>query len=454
MIGAEPSLSVPVPEAASRRGGRRLLLIAGAALTVALAAYLADFFTHPLRDFFDWFDLRVYNHAGLIARHSPARLYVWQLRPGIKFTYTPFAAVLFAACSLLPWAVLRWVMTAASLAALAMTAWVTFGALGWRHRRRLTGLLALMAVTVWLEPVQRALHLGQIELLLMYLIVWDLCQNDRRWWKGAGIGIAAGIKLVPLIFIPYLVLSGRLRQAAAASIAFGATIGVGFVFLPGQSVKWWLTGYFLRVGKAGDPASMLNQSLFGMMARAEAGPRNAHLLWLCTDIVVAVAGVVTAAMLHRAGQLVAGWLTCALTGLLVSPISWDQHWVWIVPAIALAADAAARHRGRARLACLALAAGIAVVFADWPDTVTGARAFVPKGLLGIGPAASPGRHLEYRLAGIENLTWNLYLVAGLVMLAIALGAAIRAWRGRVAAERDPAPLAGVPRDVAGAGLAS
>ena len=85
--------------------------------------------------------------------------------------------------------------------------------------------------------MQRALHLGQIELLLMLLIVWDLCQPDHRWWKGAGIGLAAGIKLVPLIFIPYLVLAGKLRQAAVATAAFLGTVVIGFTFLPHASAQ-------------------------------------------------------------------------------------------------------------------------------------------------------------------------------------------------------------------------
>ncbi|MFV2085638.1 hypothetical protein [Micromonospora sp. LOL_021] len=38
------------------------------------------------------------------------------------------------------------------------------------------------------------------------------------------------IKLTPLIFIGYLVLTGRLLAAATATVAFAATIGVGMRF--------------------------------------------------------------------------------------------------------------------------------------------------------------------------------------------------------------------------------
>jgi alpha-1,2-mannosyltransferase len=382
LAGPGPARVSGAGTGSQRRGWA--LPAAVAVFTVATAAYLVDLAVHP--GMLNWYDLNVYNHAGLIARSVPQRLYTWQLSPGIKFTYTPFAALVFAAGSLLPWAVLRWLMTAVSIAALTATAWLTLGGLGRRGRDRALVTFAVAAVALWTEPVLRALHLGQIELVLMVLIVWDLCQPDGRWWKGAGVGVAAGIKLVPLIFIPYLVLAGKVRQAVVASAAFVATAVLGFVSLPHASAKWWLTGYFVHAGNVGDVGSLLNQSLYAVLTRLAGGVRAATPVWLGVSVVVAAAGLAAAALLHRSGRPVAGWVTCALTGLLVSPISWDHHWVWIVPVLALLADAAARAHGVARWAYLALAGGVVAVFGGWPYW-TGPLAFVPQGLLGffIGP---------------------------------------------------------------------
>jgi alpha-1,2-mannosyltransferase len=384
------------------------LPVAAGVCAFALAAYLADMLLRRPGQMLDWYDLNVYNHAGLIARDLPRRLYTWQLRPGIKFTYTPFAAVLFAACSLLPWAVLRWLMTATSLAAVGVTLWLTLRALGWRGRGLATTLTSVAAVALWTEPVQRALHLGQIEPLLMMLIVWDMCQPDRRWWKGAGIGVAAGIKLTPLIFIPYLVLAGRLRQAAVVTAAFLGSVLIGFAFLPHASTKYWLTGYFLHADNVGDVKSLLNQSLLGLVARSIHSVRHATPLWLALSVVIGLLGVGAAALFDRAGRTVAGWLTCALTGLLVSPISWDHHWIWVVPAIALLADTALRARGAARWAWWGLAAAMAVLLGAW--------ATLPLGDV-------------YRLpGGLQAVSSNLFVLVGLVLLAVAIGAA---WHQRV-----------------------
>jgi alpha-1,2-mannosyltransferase len=414
---------------ASRRRGW-ILPAAAAACALSLAAYLAEMAWHP-GPMLNWYDLNVYDHAGLIARSLPRQLYAWQLHPGIKFTYTPFAAVVFGACSLLPWAVLRWLMTLASLAALAGTVWFTLGALGWRGRARAAALLWITAVALWIEPVQRALHLGQIELVLMALIVGDLCQGDDRKWKGAGIGLAAGIKLVPLIFIPYLLLAGKRRQAAVASAVFAATVAIGFAALPHDSVKWWLTGYFLHAGDFSNTSqgSLLNQSLLALITRTPAGSGSVTLLWLLLAALIGCLGLASAALFARAGRPTAGWVTCAVTGVLISPISWDNHWVWIVPVFVLLADAGFRARGVARWGYWGFGVALAGVFADWPAHWTGRLAFVPHGLVGFGVRRHPMSEI-FHLSALQLISWNLFVLGGLVMFAGLLVWAARAWRGR------------------------
>jgi glycosyl transferase family 87 len=420
----------------SRRRRRRALTLAAVICAVSLAAYLAGL--HRAGQMLDWYDLNVYNHAGLITRTRPRQLYTWQLTAGIKFTYTPFASLVFAVGSLLPWAVLRWLMTVLSLAALAGTVWLTLGGLGWEGRRRVSVMLALTAAALWIEPVQRALHLGQIELLLMALIVWDLCRSDGRRWKGVGIGLAAGIKLVPLIFIPYLVVAGKLRQAAVAAATFAATVLLGFTVLPQESAKWWLTGYFLRAGNVGDVGSLVNQSVYGMVVRAAGGVTAGTPVWLGLAVVIAAVGLAAAARLHRRGQPVWGWLACAMTGVLVSPISWDHHWVWVVPTLVVLTDAAVRSQGARRVGGWLLAAGLVAVYGDWPVHWTGPSALLPQGLLGFlsGPRTD---HEKYHLHGVQVISWNLYVLGGLGLLAVAVAAA--AGRSLTAPPLAPAPPA-------------
>jgi len=431
MASAESDLAVTATARPAVAGpARRALIWAAAAFGLALAAYAADVAAHPIDLTLGWFDLNIYNHAGLITRHAPDTLYTWHFLPGVQYLYTPFAALGFAAGSLLPWAVLKWVMTVVSLAAMVVTVWVTFGQLGWTGRRRAAGVLGVSAVALWTEPVLRSLQVGQIELLLMALIAWDLCQPDGRRWKGIGVGVAAGIKLVPLIFIPYLVLAGKLRQAAVALAVFAVTAVIGFAALPHDSVKWWLTGYFLHAGDFSNTSlgSLLNQSVLALITRTPAGTGSVTALWLLLAVVIGCLGLASAAVLARSGRPTAGWVTCAVTGVLISPISWDNHWVWIVPVGVLLVDAAVRARGAARAGYVALIAALAGVFLDWPYHWTGRLAFVPHGLVGFYVGRHPMSEI-FHLDGVQLVSWNLFVLGGLAVFAGLVVSAVRARRG-------------------------
>jgi alpha-1,2-mannosyltransferase len=421
----------------NRPGSTRLIVGGGLAFLLAVVLYLVSFAAHPTRMGMDWYDFRVYWDGGLIARHSPAALYSWRLSPEVRFTYTPFAAALFGLVSLMPWSVAKWLMTSASMAALVLTVSMTLRQLGWRGQRLLDagrldaawlGAVAMLsAAAFWFEPVQRALHLGQIELILMALIVWDLGQPSRRWWQGAGIGVAAGIKLVPLIFIPYLLLTRRFRQAGVAVAALAGTVIVGFAVLPHASRQWWLTGYFMDTNRAGGVASLANQSLRGLLTRLAGSVPAAAPGSLVITIVVGVVGVLGATVLYQSGKPVHGWTLCALTGLLVSPISWDHHWVWMVPVLVLFADAAVRAERVQRWAYGAAACAVVAVFADWPGEVIGHDGgLVPRGVLLM--VYGPHEHLYsqlYHWHGADLILGNAYVLAGLILFGSMITAAVR-----------------------------
>ena len=235
---------------------------------------------------------------------------------------------------------------AVDILALLTALWLTLGGLGYRKdRTRLAVTLLGAAAVFWTEPVLRTMYLGQVNLVLMALIIWDLCQPDTeksRWWKGFGTGVAAGIKLVPLIFIPYLLLARKFRQAAMACAGFAFTVVLGFAILPSDSRKWWFGGLFFQGGRTGFTGWAGNQSLDGLITRLTGSINGAKPAWIAAAVVVGAIGVTAAALLDRKGYQVPGLLTAALTGLLVSPISWDHHWVWIAPGALVAAHYAVR----------------------------------------------------------------------------------------------------------------
>jgi alpha-1,2-mannosyltransferase len=451
-VRAEPAATTEPSAATGPEPDRvRWLLPAGAALLVAvLAVYLADLVTH-LSAMTAMRDLVVYRNGGLIVRHiAPAYdghrtspLYDWTGQNGVKFTYPPFAAVIFAVASVLPWTLLRWAMTVASLAALGLSLWITFGALGYRSRRsvRLGATLGVTGLALLTEPVQQTLALGQVNLLLMLLVVADLLTagalapgNRTRWWYGVGIGIAAGVKLTPLIFIPYLLLVRKYRQAATAAAAFVVTVLLGWALLPRDSRTYWVDGLFLKANRIVFLGTRGNQSLRGILTRLAGSVASGTAPWLVAAILVGIIGLLAAAALYRAGHPVPGMLACALTGLLVSPLSWDHHWVWVAPGIALLAHLGARAAGVVRAAWWAAAAGLVLVFGAWPEFWDLSQAgLTPAGLFWYGPSTyfakgdEPWYH-EFHWHGLQLLAGNLFVLAGLAALAALAVAALRVRR--------------------------
>ena len=425
-------------EPGQQRRDRALLAVGIAVAAAAAGLYAVALATHPAISTLKGFDLRVYLMGGELARHSPGQLYTWQQQPGIQFTYTPFAALLFALLTWVPFHVLLDAAAAVSIASLTATVWIAFRELGWRGISRTGAALLVTGLALWMEPVQRTLFLGQIELMLMALIVWDLCQPDRRWWKGAGTGIAAGIKLVPLLFIVYLLVTRRFRQAAVATAAFAVTVIVGFAVLPHESAQWWLHGYFLQASRTGFIGTMLNQSLRGLLTRLIGSVASAGPPWLAIAIVTGIAGLAAAALLDRAGYTFAGLMTCALTALLVSPISWDHHWVWVAPGLAVLVDAALRAGSRRACAAWAAAAvAVVVAFGAWPRWWPGGGSgLLQGGLIWYAPLSrfSSGdnpHYVEYHWRGLQEIAGNLYVIVGFALFVLALAAAayaLRAWR--------------------------
>ena len=312
-----------------------------------------------------------------------------------------------------------------------------------RTSRRLGATLGVSALALATEPVQQTLGLGQVNLLLMLLVIADLLTGGAqvpgartRWWHGFGIGIAAGVKLTPLIFIPYLLLIRKYRQAATATATFAATVALGYAILPRDSRTYWADRLFLNANRIVFLGTRGNQSLRGIVTRLAGSVNSGTTPWIVLAILVVIAGLVTAALLYRAGQPVPAMLACALTGLLASPLSWDHHWVWVAPGIALLAHlGASAGRGLIRAAWWAAAAGLVLVFAAWPQFWDAQAGLTPAGLVWYGPATyfatgdQPWYH-EFHWHGLQLLAGNSFVLAGLAGLAALAVAAVLGARAR------------------------
>src|SRR5487761_905200 len=222
------------------------LMAAVALFLLAVAGYVLLVHAFP-QYYWKQIDTAVYRDGGIAARNQPAMLYALRLGPAkLPFIYPPFAALLLAAGSVASFA--TWPVALAVLT-IGLLPVVTYLCLGLAGRpaglARAAAAFAIAAVGLWLEPVAMTLFFGQINLVLLALVVGDLALPDRIKGKGIGIGLAAGIKLTPLIFNPYLLFTRRLKAAAVSALTFAVTVGLGFALLPRASEVYW-GGQFFR----------------------------------------------------------------------------------------------------------------------------------------------------------------------------------------------------------------
>jgi alpha-1,2-mannosyltransferase len=324
------------------------------------------------------------------------------------FTYPPFAATVFAPLAGVPAIAVRLAWELGSVAALAWACVLTVRLAGYRPTR--TVIVTMTAAAVVLEPVYHTLFLGQVNLFLMALVLADMWRVSRGHPAGIGVGVAAAVKLVPGIFIVLLLLTRRTRDAAIAAATFVGCGLIGYVVDPSASKLYW-TRLFFDAKRVSD-GYISNQSLYAAVVRVLGGPSHAGIFFLVTAFAVGAAGLLVAAVLGRRGDWPGAAAVTGVTGLVVCPISWTHHWVWIVPAFVVLMRGGVGAR---------IAAGSAyLLFALAPMWWT--KHPVRPGM------AQTGFH------GLTTLTANCFLVAGLAFLAYM---AVVAWRTRAASRPRP-----------------
>ncbi|GAA3435200.1 glycosyltransferase 87 family protein [Kutzneria kofuensis] len=374
-------------------------------------------------------DLEVYRAGGLAVLDGRP-LYDHPLVASLMFTYTPFAAIIFAPLALLPLVGTEVVYTVVTVLLLLFAVARCWRWMGYRRDRAAVGIVLLgTALALMFEPVRTTLYLGQINVLLLAIVVADLLRTRKSNWMGVGVGIAAGIKLTPLVFIPYLLLTRQFKAAGVAFASFVGTIALGFVLKPHDASSYWLGQKFSEVARVGDVWSTGNQTLRGFLARLVSPPEATQNVWVVLALLIGALGFGAAMLAHRRGEELLAVSVIGLCSTAVSPYSWSHHWVWFVP---LAVFALHRALTTGKASMWVLTAYVYITAFAWPVSF---------------PVHDPGARAS---TGIWMIDWsgdvvtrNEYLIAYLVTAVFTL---VHLRRSKVVAStdgvidnRDPVP---------------
>jgi alpha-1,2-mannosyltransferase len=255
----------------------------------------------------------------------------------LPFTYPPLAAFLFWPLSHLTVYAGSIIWDAIDL--VALTALIAVSIAAARRRSVVasdwrTGLLLLIPLGFLLFPVRQDLELGQLNVLLVLMIVADLAVGvswrGKKLPKGVLTGLAAALKLTPLVFVPYLLATRQWRAARNMAATFVLATGALFAIAPGASWLYFTKDVF-EVKRIGSTSLVIDQTFRSAIGRAGFSP--SHALGDLITVAVVCGGIALAVQAHSRSSALLGVLVCAGTGLLVSPISWPHHYVWIVPAV-------------------------------------------------------------------------------------------------------------------------
>ncbi|MEU7786063.1 glycosyltransferase 87 family protein [Amycolatopsis sp. NPDC049159] len=331
----------------------------------------------------------------------------WALLP---FTYPPTAALIFVPLAAFPTQISWGLITAVSLGAMALSIRIAIGALPrpsadgprwWASPARST--IVFFLVFLGLEPVWRTIFLGQINLILMAMILLDMLVIGARGsrWGGVLVGVAAAIKLTPLVFLGHLFVTGRRMDAIRGFATFLLLQGLMFLINSHDAAKYW-TVTLPDTGRIGPVHWAGNQSLNALMNRATDLAPWASKAAMGIGFLLAIPALWLLMRFHRKGQALAALLVTAFWTLLISPISWTHHWVWVIPLIVLLVSRLPKTTPK-------------TAWKRWVGTFLAAFVFVSCVLL----ILPNGRNVELHWTVWQNILGDAYILMP-VVLAVAL----------------------------------
>ena len=261
----------------------------------------------------------------------------------LGFTYPPFSALLFAPFAHLPLHVCEiafaWVNLAAVCALVAVCLRAVCRSL--ETRTVWWWALALLLPVAMFDPVRQTVLLGQVNIILALMVVADMTL-DLPVPRGVLVGLAAAIKVTPIILIPYLLLTRQGRAGVRALVTFCAAGLLATAVNASTSWAYW-THDVRDPQRAGNLLWIGNQGLAAAFERVAERTLATPATFLLV-VVVAGAGVALGALAYRRSSPILGFLVVEATESLANPVSWSHHFIWVVLLVAWLALAEDRPR--------------------------------------------------------------------------------------------------------------
>jgi alpha-1,2-mannosyltransferase len=257
------------------------------------------------------------------------------------FTYPPAAILFFWPVLWLPASLLTLAWTFVSLAALTIAFAVVLNRLGIRDQRVTWAAACWAAVgsTMVFAPVMECLTWGQVGTILLAMVAADYLAVKGQA-KGVLVGVAAAVKIYPILFIFVWIARRQWRAAITAIVSGALTTALAWSLWPASALSFVTKGIFggtemghSRAGTA--PVSSSSISAFFTRFPFHADTLNDAGVAAVSMIVIGI-GLVAAQRLWRRDLEVSAMVMVMVVGVIGSPIAWDHYFVF-APLMALMA---------------------------------------------------------------------------------------------------------------------
>lgn len=308
------------------QGSALLSVVAVVTLGALIAMFWWFFWGSP--EPYSFFDINFYRTAVLEVMSGSKSMYD-------AMAYPPFAYLLLWWLGSTPplladqlWTAVTFAVTIAMAAVLSIRVMEVLGR-PWRSMRAelvtRTAIGSLLLLASW--PMVSQLTCGQLSLLVIALPFFDLAGLVPKRYEGVLVGLAAAIKVTPMIFAIYYLVTGQRRQAVNTVASFALWTGVGAIFFPSATWEFWT-----RLGRTGqdvDPLLPYNLGIRSMLARISLSLAQPTWLWAGLGLLLMVLALWRARVMYRRGDALEAAFVVAIAAIVVPPNSLPHYFTWL-----------------------------------------------------------------------------------------------------------------------------
>lgn len=250
----------------------------------------------------------------------------------IPHVYPPFTSVFFVPFMVFSYDTAEIVWVAASIVMYVLSILLLFGVFK-RNMLRTLELFIFSVLNFTFFPLKFTLGMGQVNtfvLLCISLFLYFTVKRKNDIFAGNVIAFAIGMKLYPILLIPYLLLVKKWKILMSVALTMSSVIFLSLAFF-GYEIHLFFLNEVLPSLTNGWKDYYYNQSISGFVSVILSEERNRQFFYTIGSAFFLIPALIIL-LLKRKKYLYSVSLIL-ITSLLVNKFSWQHHYVLLIPSL-------------------------------------------------------------------------------------------------------------------------